>query len=172
MADSARRPHRTTAPLPAGTVVVRPLRWWSSSDAPIRWPITRRYRAVCAVTTAVILVVGVGAIVVTRPALLVWVVSVALIAIGVLVGVAQPGTLLYATSDHVGHRTMLRTRYELPRSMVAGIEVAYLSIEGSPLKTIAFVDQEGRQVLRSYSANYDAGDLERFAGNTALDFRP
>jgi hypothetical protein len=118
------------------------------------------------------LIVGVGAVVVTRPAPMVWIVSVSFIAIGVLVGLAQPGTLLYATLDHIGHRTILLTRYEVPRSTVAAIEVAYLSIDGSPLKTIVFVDTAGRQLLRSYSANYDTGELERFAGSAGIDFRP
>jgi hypothetical protein len=118
------------------------------------------------------LIVGFAVVIVTRPELLAWGLTASVIAVGVLVGLAQPGTLLYATPEHVGHRTILLTRYEVPRSAVVAIEVAYVSIDGSPLKTIVFVDRAGRQLLRSYSANYDTGELERFAGSTGIDFRP
>jgi type IV secretory pathway protease TraF len=114
---------------------------------------------------------GVAAILSSRPEWLVYVVCLLFIVTGVWVWLAQPGTLLYATRDQIGHRTILLTRYEVPRSTVVALEVGHLSVEGSPLATIVFVDEEGRPLLRSFSTNYRTADLELFAHYAGVDLR-
>jgi hypothetical protein len=80
----------------------------------------------------------------------------------------QPGTLLYATQDRFGQRTMFGTRYEVSSAAIAAVRIGYLTFEGSHLPTIVFEDAHGRCLMRHYNVRYAQSDLDRLTAYAGL----
>jgi hypothetical protein len=83
----------------------------------------------------------------------------------------QPGTFVYVSSDRVGVRTVMGSRYEVPREAVSVVRVAAVSSWGASTPGVVLEADDGRRLLSQQNANYDQADLRQLAKRIGADFR-
>jgi hypothetical protein len=155
---------RTNSRVPSDALVIHPLKQsFGRQFARAPLPQSGGMRLLGAIASLLALAFGIFLVLETGVDGLAYLFIFFVIGAGAIIWLLQPGTLLYATPERVGQRTMFGTRYEVPAKTVTAIRIGYLAFEGSQLPTIVFEGAQGECLMRHYNVSYDEADLTKLA---------
>lgn len=155
---------RTNRRVPSDALIIHPLKQsFGRQFARAPLPQSVGMRLMGAIASLLALALGIFLVLATGIDGLAYLFIFFVIGAGAIIWLFQPGTLLYATPERVGQRTMFGTRYEIPAKTVTAIRIGYLVFEGSRLPTIVFEGAQGECLMRHYNTSYDEADLSKLA---------